>query len=210
MKRRHLPDMPFLFFHLLSVNVNMNSNFQRFISPRVKTSTFACSRCGKCCKFPEIILSNREILAVARFLNLSVTEFKEQYLVKKEIHQIRSIFSDRFEIQGEVFILRKNKQRLCPFYQVITEEASCQIYQFRPIVCRLYPFTWKTSAYNEKQMQIAIDFSENGWEECPGIKSVNGKSNWDALRDEVTGAVLLSVIQSNELIEDGFLTQIAK
>jgi hypothetical protein len=58
-------------------------------------------------------------------------------------------------------------------------------------------------------MQIDIDFSQNGWDECPGINSANGK-NWDALRDEVTGTVLLSVIQSNELIADGFLTQSLK
>jgi Fe-S-cluster containining protein len=187
----------------------MTANFQRFISPRVKNSTYACSRCGKCCKFPEIILSNREIRAIAIQLNIPITKFKEIYLVKKEIHQIRSVFSERFEIQGEVFIFRKNDQGSCPFHQVTDEKASCQIYHFRPIVCRLYPFTWKTSAPLEKQMQLAIDFSQNGWDECPGINNTAGQK-WDALREEVTGAVLLSTIQSNELIADGFLNQIAK
>jgi len=187
----------------------MNTNFQRFISPRLKNSTFACIQCGKCCKFSEIIVSNREIQAISFNLDSPITEFKEKYLVKKEIHQIRSIFSERFEIQGEVFILRKNSQNLCPFYETFEDKAFCKIYHFRPIVCRLFPFTWKTSAYNNKQMQIAIDFSQNGWEECSGINNAIGKK-WAALRDEVTGAVLLSVIQSNELIDDGFLTQSAQ
>jgi Fe-S-cluster containining protein len=186
----------------------MTANFQRFISPRVKNSTFACSRCGKCCKLPEIILSNREIRAITIQLNIPISNFKEKYLIKKEIHEIRYVFSDRFEIQGEVFIFRKNNRGLCPFYQVIDDKASCQIYRFRPIVCRLYPFTWKTSAPLEKEMQIAIDFSQNGWDECPGINNAAGQK-WDALREEITGAVLLSVIQSNELIADGFLNQIA-
>lgn len=187
----------------------MAVNFQRFISPRVKNSTYACSRCGKCCKFSEIVLSDREIRAIATQLNVPIAKFKEIYLVKKEIHQIRSVFSEQFKIQGEVFIFRKNDRGLCPFYQVLDNKASCQIYYFRPIVCRLYPFTWKTSSPLEKQMQIAIDFSQNGWDECPGINNAAGQK-WDALREEVTGAVLLSTIQSNELIEDGFLNQIPK
>ena len=187
----------------------MTANFQRFISPRVKNSTFTCSRCGQCCKFSEIILSNREIRAIAIHLNIPIAQFKETHLVKKEIHQIRSVFSDRFEIQGEVFILRKNDRGLCPFYQDTDNKASCEIYHFRPIVCRLFPFTWKTSAPLEKQMQIAIDYSQNGWDECPGINSAAGQK-WDALREEVTGAVLLSAIQSNELIADGYLNQVAK
>ncbi|HUX99619.1 MAG TPA: YkgJ family cysteine cluster protein [Candidatus Deferrimicrobium sp.] len=186
----------------------MINNLKRFISPRVKTSTFSCIRCGNCCKFSEIILSNREIRAISNQLHISISEFTQQYLIKKEIHKIRSIFSDRFEIRGEVLVLKKNNQNLCPFYKKIDAKATCDIYHFRPIVCRLYPFTWKTSAYDPQEMNVAIDFSQNGWDECLGINN-QGKS-WDQLRDEITGAVLLSIIQSNELIADGFLTQIPK
>jgi Fe-S-cluster containining protein len=187
----------------------MIENFQRFISPRVKKSTFACIQCGKCCKFSEIILSNREINAIATHLNLPIPRFKETHLIKKEIHKIRSIFSERFEIQGEVFILRKNPSGLCPFYNTIDGKAVCSIYHYRPIVCRLFPYTWKTSKYDPQSTAVAIDFSQNGWDECAGINNKEGNS-WDQLRDEVTGAVLLSIIQSNELIADGFLTQVPK
>lgn len=187
----------------------MIKNFQRFISPRVKKSPFSCVRCGACCKFPEIILSNREITAISNHINVSIQEFKEEYLTQKEIHKVRSVFSERFEIQGKVYVLKKDNQNLCPFYESKAQKASCVIYNFRPIVCRLYPFTWKTSKYDPTQMSVAIDFSQNGWEECQGINQQNGKS-WVELRDEVTGAVLLSIIQSNELIADGFLTQISK
>jgi Fe-S-cluster containining protein len=187
----------------------MINNLKRFISPRLKTSTFSCIRCGNCCKFSEIILSNREIRAISNHLDISISEFTQRYLVRKEIHKIRSIFSDRFEIHGEVYILKKNENNLCPFYKTLEEKASCNIYHFRPIVCRLYPFTWKTSEYDPKQTSVAIDFSQNGIEECLGINHKNGKS-WDNIRDEVTGAVLLSIIQSNELIADGYLTQVPK
>ena len=187
----------------------MIENFQRFISPRVKNSTFSCIRCGTCCKLSQIILSNREIQAIANYLKISVQKFKEKYLIEKEIHKIRSIFSDQFEIQGKVFILKKDNQNHCPFYHEETNGAVCKIYYYRPIVCRLFPFTWKTSQYNPKFVSVAIDYSQNGWEECPGINQKNGKS-WDELREEVTGAVLLSIIQSNELIADGFLVQLPK
>lgn len=187
----------------------MIENFKRFISPRLKQSTFSCHQCGKCCKFSEIILSDREIHAISNHLNLPLNSFKEQYLIKKEIHKFRNIFADQFEIKGEVFILKKNNANLCPFYKIESGKASCTIYHFRPIVCRLYPFTWKTSKYDPKLLMVAIDFSQNGWDKCPGINQNGGKS-WDDLRDEVTGAVLLSIIQSNELIEDGYLTQFSK
>ena len=184
----------------------IDNTLKRYISPRVKDSNFQCLQCGKCCKFSEIILSNREISAISNHLNLPIHEFEEKYLIKKEIHKVRSIFSDRFEIKGEVLILKKNKQNLCPFYNYEGEKAICKIYHFRPIVCRLYPFTWKTSKYDPAQISVAIDYSQNGWDECPGINHNHGKP-WENLRDEVTGAVLLSIIQSNELIADGFLTQ---
>ena len=187
----------------------MIDNFQRFISPRIKNSTFNCIRCGTCCKFTEIILSNREINAISNHLNLSPETFIKKYLIKKEIHKTRTVFNDNFEIQGEVLILKKNIDNLCPFYEIEDGKASCMIYHYRPIVCRLFPFTWKTSEYNPNQNSVAIDFSQNAWEECPGINHETGRS-WDELRDEITGAVLLSIIQSNELISDGFLTQLPK
>ncbi|MFX1295521.1 MAG: YkgJ family cysteine cluster protein [Promethearchaeota archaeon] len=184
----------------------MIDSFERLISPRVKNSTFSCIRCGACCKFSEIILSNREIEAISNHINIPVQEFKEKYLIKKQIHKVRRIFSHKFEIQGDFFIMKKDDQKLCPFSQNMNQKTSCQIYHFRPIVCRLFPFSWKTSKYNPQSISVAIDFSENGWKECPGINQKNGKS-WDDLRDEVTGAVVLSIIQSNELISGGFLTQ---
>lgn len=55
----------------------MVANFQRFISQRVKDSTFACLRCGKCCRSSDIILSNREIRAIATHLNISISELKK-------------------------------------------------------------------------------------------------------------------------------------
>ena len=187
----------------------MIDNLKRFISPRVKNSTFSCNQCGTCCKFTEIILSNREINAISTHLKLPVQEFTEKYLIKKEIQKIRTIFSDRFEIQGKVFILKRDGRNLCPFYQSIAQKAVCSIYHYRPIVCRLFPFTWKTSKYDPEGTSVAIDYSQNGWAECQGINKENGKP-WDELRDEVTGAVILSIIQSNELITDGYLIQLPK
>jgi Fe-S-cluster containining protein len=183
----------------------MISNFQRFVSPRLKQSKFSCIRCGECCKHSEIILSNREIRALANHLNLSPQEFTDQYLMKKQIHKIRTIFADKFEIKGEAYILKKISGS-CPFYEEIEEKATCKLYHFRPIVCRLYPFSWKTSKYNPNNISVAIDYSTNGWEECAGINQEQGFS-WENIRDQVTGAVILSIIQSNELIESGNLTQ---
>ncbi|MHA1264194.1 MAG: YkgJ family cysteine cluster protein [Candidatus Helarchaeota archaeon] len=184
----------------------MIQNFSRFISNRVKESTFSCIRCGNCCKFSEIILSNREIQAISTHLNLKIQDFINQFLVKKKIHKIRNIFADKFEIKGEVYVLKKDETKNCPFFEEIAHSASCKIYPFRPIVCRLFPFSWKTFKDEYSHISVAIDFSQNGWDECQGINHEQG-SSWDTLREEVTGAVLLSIIQSNELIDDGFIIQ---
>ena len=96
MTKRHLSDMS---PHLKEIS-DMIGNFQRFISPRVKNSTFNCLRCGTCCKFTEIILSNREINAISNHLKLSIETFKKNYLIKKEIHKTRSIF-DRYNIVSD-------------------------------------------------------------------------------------------------------------
>jgi len=170
----------------------MNHNLQRFITKRVKNTKFECINCGTCCKTAEIMLSNREIGGISHSIKMEKIDFINKYLKIKTIEKEKRIEDRLYKIEGEVYVIKKIIDGTCPFYEEIDKTSRCKIYEYRPIVCRLFPFTWE---YFSDQNSVNIDFSENGWNECPGIKQEE-PSNWDEIREQITGAVILSIIQS--------------
>lgn len=177
----------------------MNTDLKRNITNRVKNTRFECINCGSCCKTAEIMLSSREIGGISYTMGMDKKEFIDEYLQLKKIEKVKTIENRTYEIKGECYIIKKREDDICPFFK----ENKCEIYDFRPIVCRLFPFTWE---YFPEKNEVNIDYSENGWNECPGIDKEN-VPNWEKIREEVTGAVILSMIQSNELDLGGSLTQ---
>ncbi|MHA1271642.1 MAG: YkgJ family cysteine cluster protein [Candidatus Helarchaeota archaeon] len=180
----------------------MNNNLNYNITSRINESQFHCRHCGLCCKTAEILLSSREISGISYVLNINKDEFIDKYVFKKQILKIKKIQNRTYEISGTCFVLKK-KNNICPFYKEHDGKSFCDIYQFRPIVCRLFPFSWE---YFPESNLIIIDYSINGWEECQGIEKEK-KSNWEFMRNEVIGAVILSMIQTNELELYGHLSQ---
>ncbi|MBD3228473.1 MAG: hypothetical protein GF329_09815 [Candidatus Lokiarchaeota archaeon] len=178
----------------------MSMDLKRNITKRIKNSKFICKNCGLCCKTAEIMLSSREIGGISYALGIEKNEFIEKYLQKKKINKIKKIYGRTYKITGECYVIKKSKNAICPFLK----KNKCNIYDFRPIVCRLFPYTWE---YLKKSNEVNIDYSENGWNECPGIEKNDNKSNWDIIRDEITGAVILSIIQTNEMELNGYLYQ---
>ena len=149
------------------------------------------------------MLSAREIGGISYALNIEKEEFIKKFLELKKIHKTKIIENRIYEISGECYVIKKNNNGDCPFYIEKDNKSYCNIYEYRPIVCRLFPFTWE---YFPDTNSINIDYSENGWNNCQGIEK-NKQSNWDDIRDIVTGNVILSMIQSNELQMNGKLTQ---
>jgi len=110
---------------------------------------FECTQCGMCCLFSEgvVYIDEEEEQALAQFLNLSRSEFHQQYV--------------ETEASTGLSILTSTATGACIFFK----DNRCEVYPARPLQCRTYPF-WPEnlrSLYQWKRTR----------QECPGIG--NGK-----------------------------------
>lgn len=88
---------------------------------------FKCGRCGKCCKAEEVVrLTIYDIFRLSSHLSMSPNTFFKKYC----------IISDPFK-HGYKAIYLKTRNG-CPFYK----DNGCSIYEFRPIVCSIFPFIY--------------------------------------------------------------------
>jgi Fe-S-cluster containining protein len=83
-----------------------------------------CKACANCCKKASFLIEEKDIIRLARGLNLSLEEFKERY-----IHD-----SKKYNGNGYTF-----NQLPCPFL----ENNRCKVYRFRPGNCRSFPYLHK-------------------------------------------------------------------
>ena len=90
-------------------------------------SLWSCKRCGKCCNKDGFLVTSVEITRLSALAGLSKSEFKRLYIKTKKIDN-KWCFSCR---------------QPCLFYNV---ETGCEIYDYRPEVCRLFPFVDKVVA----------------------------------------------------------------
>ena len=86
------------------------------------SSRIDCQTCGNCCKEILPVLKENDAINMARHLNLSINEFKKQYLVETET-------SDGYTFNTNP----------CPFL----EGNSCSVFDVRPEDCRSYPHLHK-------------------------------------------------------------------
>jgi Fe-S-cluster containining protein len=90
---------------------------------------FVCHRCGACCRVPGYVaLEPGEAEMIAEFLGLDVYTFTEQYAV---------LTNNRGNLS-----LRERPDGRCIFIQ---EDNTCRIHPVKPVQCKGFPFTWKTS-----------------------------------------------------------------
>jgi len=84
---------------------------------------FSCTECGKCCTGAPgyVWINSREMEAMARFLNLSLKEFKQKY--------VRRV--------GSRYSLLESKQT---YDCVFLKDNKCQVYGARPTQCRTFPW----------------------------------------------------------------------
>ncbi|MHA1449954.1 MAG: YkgJ family cysteine cluster protein [Candidatus Hodarchaeales archaeon] len=140
-----------------------------------KDLRFECQRSGHCCIDPSIIVT----LTTTDIFHL-YQEFSFNFdLLLKKIDFInvtdpnlkeRMVFPSFKTIQGEVIIAaHKLENGECTFYNPI--KKKCNIYEYRPVVCRSYPFV-----FSDKNGSILVMISPNARSSCKGLgkgKSVN-------------------------------------
>ena len=108
---------------------------------------FECTRCGNCCTGEPgtVRVSEQEIAALARHLDLAEHEFRAMYL--------RTLPSGTIS-------LRERSNHDCVFWD---GEEGCRVYPHRPRQCRTWPF-WAANLESPAHW-------ENAAKTCPGIGS---------------------------------------
>lgn len=83
-------------------------------------SNVNCLNCANCCKTTPPLISNVDVIKMARFLGLSVKMFVNKYTIQDH--------------NGELMF----NGVPCRF---LNQDNSCSIYEVRPEACRRYPHT---------------------------------------------------------------------
>ncbi len=107
---------------------------------------FKCQGSSNCCvsrgNYGYVYLSKRDLIKIAKYLNVSINLFKKKYCE----------YSD-----GYMYLKEININGNCQFL----ENKKCSIYTARPMQCRTWPF-WKENMNTKNWNKELINF-------CPGI-----------------------------------------
>ena len=132
---------------------------------------FECTECGACCKTKgEVYLNPAETKSAASMLNLTVDEFKVQFVSREE-----EFPTDRDVVGWTVL---KQRQVGDTTECVFLKDNKCGIYGARPLQCSTYPF-WprfmdNVEGWNGEVVEEDGDkkwsFEEGG---CEGMKRIN-------------------------------------
>ena len=126
------------------------------LSLKQKLFRFKCKRCAAlCCKLGGPVLTRKDVERID----------DEGYPVKDFLEPIS-------RERGFAFPYGKMKNRedgSCTFLKFDTEQKcyTCSIYDFRPVFCRLYPFSFEIVDYN----RIALKFIPC----CRGLNNPEGE-----------------------------------
>jgi len=107
----------------------------------------ACASCGGACCIGEsgyIWVNYKEIEAIANYLNMSIEEFAQNYLIRAK---------NRYSLKE---FKVKELGYACIFFD--TQNRVCKIYDVRPKQCRTFPF-WEQFKSDTKELI----------KECPGV-----------------------------------------
>ena len=114
----------------------------RVFAAEILDSGFSCARCGWCCRENFSIRITKEIQRPSNAISIFPDDIrrimKGAGLKWDEIAQpdIYSCLSDREGILAIGWILKRNVAGNCVFYR----DRTCKIYDWRPMICRCYPF----------------------------------------------------------------------
>jgi Fe-S-cluster containining protein len=112
-----------------------------------KNLKFECNKCALCCgntkdKTRHILILENEAEEIRKQTNSNINDF---------CFEIKDQQPYRFEMEkqqdGKCFFLKQN---------------TCNIYNFRPLICRFYPFELK---FDEKQQKYVFTATT----ECPAV-----------------------------------------
>jgi Fe-S-cluster containining protein len=104
-----------------------------------------CFRCGVCCKGRSPVVSGAQAKAIARYVDIEVGAFLEEY-------------ADPYPHKEDSHILRQD-ERGCIFLRYEGKITSCAIYEVRPPACRAWQPTLRRPECVEGLRRLAPDGS---------------------------------------------------
>ena len=107
-----------------------------------------CTACAHCCKTMTPYYKDEDIVRIAAHLNLSIAEFKEQYL--------------EFEEETEQWV---HDALPCVFLK----DNLCEIYEVRPLDCREFPH------HDKRPFDKWTDTYKQNVKKCPATYDLVGK-----------------------------------
>lgn len=136
-------------------------NSDRWLGPDDPFS-YACARCGACCKDKGIRINPYEAARLARRLGLSIAAFRERHT-------------------EDGVVLRRDPQGWCAFFR---QGQGCSVHSGRPVVCRLFPLGRQITADG------TVRYASPAW--TPAPNGVFGSSGTvaDFLTEQETGTLL--------------------
>ena len=104
---------------------------------------FSCKMCGHCCQGKGgIILTDKDSIRLADFLNMTVTDLHEKHCEPAHDEKIQLKVAE--------------KDLYCIFY-----DKGCSIHSARPDICRAWPF-FKGNIVDPVSLSLSLDY-------CHGI-----------------------------------------
>jgi Fe-S-cluster containining protein len=104
--------------------------------------SFVCQRCGECCKQEFIAFTEKDLKRASAGKGMTPEEFVRRY-------ELEMVSNPGYL---EFYRLPSGKIGVCPFYA----ENACTIHQFRPDVCRGFPFLTPENVHNAFKMNGVI------------------------------------------------------
>ena len=112
---------------------------------------YDCESCpAYCCSYPRVIVTNKDLLRLAKYLNMSREEIKRKFTKKGEEPGERVLRHRKDEHYGSV----------CRFLD--RDTRMCTVYKARPAICRDYPGTRRCGYWDfltfERELQEDPEF----------------------------------------------------
>ncbi len=97
------------------------------------TVTYACQRCGNCCRWPgDVIVTAEEVDAIAAHLGMEASGFIQQYTRLSANRQHLSLIDKE---DGSCFFLEGRN--------------TCRLQEAKPQQCRGFPNQWRFEGWRE-------------------------------------------------------------
>ena len=123
---------------------------------------FRCLRRGICCRKYWIPITHLDMFRLEYYGGIEVYE----------VVRLRDVTIYRTSKKYPQIIYKGKKYYLSlrdrPDYYgciFLSDEGTCKVHEFKPLVCRFYPFVYTVHSDG----RITIDVNENAIKECPGL-----------------------------------------